>query len=451
MRSLTAKLLLAFVVVGLTGTAVFATLAGVATVGEFGRFMFNQRSESLVDNLAAYYGDTGGWDGLPEAMPFGDFSEFPGRRQGMPPFIPYVLVDHSNRIVVPGHGYQAGEVLPADILQGGFPIEVEGQVVGRLVVERGAFGANPRENQFVDQFLLTLGLGALAGTAIAVVLGVILARSLTRPLRELTAAAHKVESGDLDTSVAVRSSDELGELAAAFNQMNANLARARDLRRQMTADIAHELRTPISIILGHADAMSEGVLPSTSDTVDLIREEAYRLERLVDDLRILSLVEAGEMPLKLDRIQPEQLLKKATSAHQTLAEEKAITIEVDVAGQLPPIRVDPDRMIQVIGNLLSNALRYTPAEGTIRVDASRESDSLQISVADEGSGISPEDLPLVFDRFYRGDKSRHREGGGSGLGLAIAKSIVEAHGGSIRAENLAGRGAAFILELPLST
>jgi signal transduction histidine kinase len=408
MRSLTAKLLLALVVVGLTGTAVVATLAGVATVSEFGRFMFNQRSESLVDNLAAYYGDTGGWDGLPEAMPLGGTFGFPGRRHGMQPFIPYVLVDRSHRIVVPGRGYQAGETLPADILEGAFPIEVDGQEIGQVVIERSAFGVNPGENQFVDQFLWTLGLGAFGGTAVAVALGVVLARSLSRPLRELTAAARRVESGDLGTPVPVRSSDELGDLAAAFNQMDAKLARARDLRQQMTADIAHELRTPISIILGHADALSEGVIPSTSETIDVIREESYRLERLVDDLRTLSLVEAGELPLELDRIHPQKLLKKASAAHRTLADEKGITIEVVASDQLQAIQVDPDRMNQVLGNLLNNALRYTPEEGTIHVHASSEPNCVQISILDEGPGIDAEDLPFVFDRFYRGDRlSRH--------------------------------------------
>jgi signal transduction histidine kinase len=449
MRSLTVKLLLAFIVVGLTGTALVAMLAGIATVGEFGQFMFKQRSESLADDLAAYYLETGGWEGLPEAFPLGNFRAFRGRREGLSPHVPYLLADQSNQIVVPSGAYQVGEPLPASLLEGGVPIEVEGQEVGRLVMEPGAFGVDPAENQFIDRMLLTLGLGAVGGTAVAVILGILLARSLSRPLRELTAAARQIESGDLDTEVPVRSSDELGQLAKAFNQMNANLARARDLRQQMTADIAHELRTPISIILGHAEAMGEGVLPSTAETIEVIREEAGRLERLVNDLRTLSLVEAGELALELERTTPEKLLQTASAAYRTLAEEKRVSIELVVSDQLPALDVDTDRMNQVLGNLLSNALRYTPEGGSIRLEASPHSEGLQIRVIDAGPGIDSEDLPFVFDRFYRADKSRHREGTGSGLGLAIAKSIVEAHGGSIRAESPAGDGAAVVLELPL--
>jgi signal transduction histidine kinase len=290
----------------------------------------------------------------------------------------------------------------------------------------------------------------VGGAAAAIVLGVVLARSLTRPLRELTLGARAVAAGELDTQVPVRSSDELGELAEAFNQMNSDLTNARDRRRQLTADVAHELRTPLSVILAHSEGIQEGVLDASGENISVIREEALRLERLVEDLRMVSLVESGEIMLEFGEYDPAALIERTTASYRSLAREKNIDLEVSTGDELPAIRIDFDRMGQVLGNLVSNAVRHTPEGGSVLISAYENNGAIEIQVIDSGSGIDPEALPHVFERFYRGDKSRHRDGTRSGLGLAIAKSLIEAQGGTIRAESQLGEGTTILLQIPKS-
>src|SRR5690606_37734532 len=222
------------------------------------------------------------------------------------------------------------------------------------------------------------------------------------------------------------------------------------LRRQMTADIAHDLRTPLSLILGHAEALSDGVLPPTPETFDVIHDEARRLNRLVEDLRLLSLAEAGELTLAQRLVPPQSLLERAVVAHAPAAQQKRIALGFDAPSNLPDVLVDPDRMAQVLDNLVGNALRYTPENGRIQLKARQVGTAVQLQVEDSGPGMDAAELAHVFDRFYRGDKSRQRHEGGSGLGLAIARSIVGGHNGRIWAESAPGQGATFIIELPLA-
>jgi signal transduction histidine kinase len=327
--------------------------------------------------------------------------------------------------------------------------------VGRLFVARDSIrgGLAAAELLFLNRVNRAVILGTLGATTLALLLGILLARTLTRPLRELTKATRAVAQGDLDQQVPVRSEDELGQLAASFNQMNARLARARDLRRQMTADIAHDLRTPLSVILGHAEALNEGVLPPTQQTFGVIHEESLRLSRLVDDLRILTLGEAGELPLALRFESPDMILQRASRAYAPPTQQRKITLAVQVSSDLPDVSVDPDRIAQLMDNLLENAIHFTPEHGQITLRAMSQSDSdphmVLIEVYNSGLGIGADELPHIFDRFYRGDKSRlRRDEGGSGLGLAIAKTIVQAHGGHIWAESEPGKGARFIFSLP---
>jgi signal transduction histidine kinase len=317
-------------------------------------------------------------------------------------------------------------------------------LVATAAVRRGLAGA---ELLFLARVNQAVIFASLIATAVALLLAVLLARTLTRPLRELTAATRAVAKGDLAHKVPVRSEDELGELAVSFNLMNTELAQAQELRHQMTADIAHELGTPLSLILGHSEALSEGVLPPQPETFHVIHDEARRLSGLVDDLRTLSLAEARELPLTRRPASPRALLERAAAAHAPRAKQGNILLQLGADKQLPDVNVDSDRMAQVLDNLLGNAFRYTPAGGEIRLSASPGLDGVRLSIQDSGPGIPAGELPYVFERFYRGDKSRQRHEGGSGLGLAIARSIVEAHDGRIWAESEPGRGATFIIEL----
>jgi signal transduction histidine kinase len=230
--------------------------------------------------------------------------------------------------------------------------------------------------------------------------------------------------------------------------MNSNLARARDLRRQMTADIAHELRTPLSVILGHTEAIKDNVMPPSQEAFDVIRDETMRLSSMVEDLRTLSLAEAGELSFEPRSYSIVRLLDDIATAYGPRAKAKSIEVMVTTAVSKEDAILDPDRMTQVLRNLMENALRFTPEGGRITLSAENISGNrLEIRVKDTGPGVEPEKLEFLFDRFYRGDESRQREEGSSGLGLAIAKSIVEGHGGTIRAESAPGQGMTFVVRL----
>lgn len=275
---------------------------------------------------------------------------------------------------------------------------------------------------------------------IALVVGVFLARMLTRPIKDLTTAARRMAEGELEQQVAVRSQDEIGELAQAFNLMSQQIARANQLRRQMTADIAHDLRTPLTVIAGYIESMRDGVLQPTPQRLDLIYQEIERLQKMVSDLRMLSQADAGELNLYPRPIPPLALLRRAASLFQHHADQAGVRLRVEEGAETRLIRVDEDRMMQVMDNLISNALRYTPPGGEVTLRVRQELNRVILQVEDTGSGIPPEDLPRIFERFQRVDASRHSESGGSGLGLAIVKALVEAQGGKVIAESEVGKG-----------
>jgi signal transduction histidine kinase len=290
---------------------------------------------------------------------------------------------------------------------------------------------------------------ALAASALALLIGVILARTISRPVRELTLATRAMATGNLNQKVKVRSKDELGELASSFNQMSTDLVESNRQRRQMTADIAHDLRTPLSVILGYTEALSDAILQGTPDIFEVIHDEAQHLSHLIEDLRTLSLADAGELTIVLRPTPPQSLLERTAAAHRVQVQQQDVSLEVETPADLPEVAVDPERMAQVLGNLVSNALRYTPQNGRIVLSAQAQADDLLLQVRDSGSGIASEDLPHIFERFYRSDKSR-AQNGQSGLGLPIAKSLVEMHGGTLSAESVPGQGTTFTIRLPLT-
>jgi signal transduction histidine kinase len=448
MRSLAFKLTLAFLLVGLIGAMLMAFFLWQNTQRRFDQFVADRDRFSSVNILAQYYQANGSWDGVETVFGRGRFRALgPYSRRGA-----LVLVDAGGQVVF-SQGDQREIIQLLRHLRGrAVPIEVDGVVVGHLLADPLSFRPLPGspEAVFLTGMTRAITLSALGATAIALVLGILLARTLTRPIRELTVATRTLAKGDLGQQVAVRTQDEMGELATSFNQMSADLAQASQLRRQMTADIAHELRTPLSLILGYTESLSDGKLPATQETFDIMHDEAQHLSRLIDDLRTLSLADAGELPLNRRSVDPGSLLERTRLAHAPEAQRRGISIQVEVAPDLPQVEVDPGRIAQVLENLMSNALRYTPEGGQVILSAGAGGNSVNLHVQDNGVGIPPEDLPYVFDRFYRADESRRRHEGESGLGLAIAKSIVDAHAGTLSVDSVPGEGTTFTVVLPVA-
>src|SRR5512139_3826326 len=347
MRSISTKLILAFLSIGIISVTIIFLTARWNTRQEFIRFLTEQDRSNIVDQLTEYYENYGTWAGA-------EFYLYPtdGHQglDGRPPRrIPFILTDPRGAVLIANDRYNVGDKVPTSDLKQGVPITEDGKVVGVLVpVPMPTFEGQPREVEFIQRINLYLLYGALVGMVIALLLGIILSRTLTRPIRELTRATHAVSEGDLTQQVPVRSRDELGELAMAFNRMSSELARSVNVRRQMTADIAHELRTPLSLILGHAEAVHDGVLPPSPENFEIIREEAGRLEHLVDDLRTLSLADAGELSISLEPVPPQKLLHEVASLYQFEAQRRNLALNVQVTSPLPELQLDPGRLTQVL-------------------------------------------------------------------------------------------------------
>ena len=446
MRSISSKLILAFLSIGIISVTIIFLTARWNTRAEFIRFLTDQDRTDVVAQLTNYYAENGTWVGAEIIWYEPNGHQQPGYRP--PHRTPFTLTDQNGVVLIPNDHYKTGERVPESSLKEGVAITQQGRIVGVLVPMPEPFEGQPRELEFIERINLALFYGALIGAVIALLLGVFLSSTITRPIRELTKATHAVSEGDLTQQVPVRSKDELGELAQAFNKMSTELSRSVNARKQMTADIAHELRTPLSLILGHAEAVHDGVLPPSVENFEIIREETTRLEHLVNDLRILSLADAGELSINTQTIEPQRLMLEVASLYQHQAQQKNVSMETDVAPYLSKIEVDPGRMTQVLTNIMDNALRHTPVGGQIVLAAKESVDSVELSVQDSGPGLGAEDLARIFERFYRADPSRQRDDGGSGLGLAIARSIVQAHGGQLSAESEPGKGLKVIVVLP---
>lgn len=445
MRSLSFKLTLAFLVVGIAGAALVALLVGIRTRIEFNSFVDSQSHVDMANALADYYEENGSWDNL---------YEFVRRDSAFRIHDTRLIILDNHDIVLYGLGPdQDGQPYPFDYMPPTLPIEVNGTTVGQLLMEPDdSYKAPPTQFSPEDSFLrnVNIAAGISAGIAgvFALALGLMLARTLTRPIRELTAVTQTMADGKLGQQVNVRSRDEIGELAHSFNQMSQDLADASRLRKQMTADIAHDLRTPLTVLRGYTEGLKKGSLGGSEKLFNVMHEEVLLLQHLVEDLRTLSLADAGELKLNKRAIDPKALLERTGLAYIMQAEEKGLALRVEAPSNLPAIHVDGERMTQVLNNVVSNALRYTSAGEIVLSGAVANSDVL-LEVRDTGAGIPAEELPFIFNRFYRADQSRHRTiDGASGLGLAIAKAIVEAHEGKIAAVSQPGTGTTFIITLP---
>jgi signal transduction histidine kinase len=339
-----------------------------------------------------------------------------------------------------------------DLEYASVPIVRDGTVVQivfavQSAIEPGIVGRVAATASFLLEFWAQFLIAGALGAGISLVIARWLARGMTQPLRDMAAAARRLERGDYSTRVNVRSLDEVGQLAAAFNRMSAELEDLERSRRDLVANVSHELKTPIAAIRAHLENLADGVEEADPRTLQVMLSQTERLSRLVDQLLDLSRLESGEVPFTREVVAIAPLVARVISEITIGRAISDITLEADVPAGLAA-EADPERIHQVLFNLVDNAVRFTPPGGDITITARSRDERVEVRVADTGVGIAAEHLPRVFERFYRVDASRSRDDGGTGIGLAIARSIVEGHGGRIVAESDPGHGSAFTFDLP---
>jgi signal transduction histidine kinase len=457
----------------LVGSLVISILTSQATQKAFN--LYTTRSgqvwaERLAPVLADYYTQNDGWQDVDTILQTSFSSQYApsgtgnmmgqGRGNGMMEYLDQrlILVDAKGIVISDTLNKLVGTQITKTEIQNGTSISVKNKLVGTLIITPNNLTqtGSPAGTFLASVNQAIIGSAIIAG-AIALIIGALLFFQITAPLRELKKVATAIASGDLTQRVNIHSNDEFGELGNTFNQMAENLSNAEDQRQHLMADVAHELRTPLAAIQGTLEGMQDGFLPLDNEQLTALHSEATLLNRLIGDLRLLSLAESGQLKLELQNIEPGDLFQQIIERTKPQAIQKHISIKTDIQANLPEISVDPDRITQIMNNLISNAMRYTAENGTITVQSHFNTDTrfLETSVIDTGTGIDQENLPFVFNRFYRADKSRSRSSGGSGLGLAIVKQLVEAHGGKVTVEspvfqgkNKQGFGTKFCFSLP---
>lgn len=459
-RSLQGKLILSYLAIALITVLVVSALVRLTSGQSLMNLVVQQQTARLKEQVQTYYSANGTMEGFFDyyiqagyAEP-GSFASGPAQPGGpgdMPPEKREVrglhgLVDAEYRALIPTFRYEVGQVVPAEMIQQATAVEVDGQTVAWILPDTSfEFKLSAEEELFLQRTSLAIGLAAVAGVLAAVAMGFLLAERLLKPIRRLTQASQALAGGDLQQQVPVTSQDELGRLTLTFNQMSADLLKADEQRKRLTADITHDLSTPLQIIAGYMEMLEAGDVSLTPERVEIIKTEIEHLRRLVGDLSTLTQVEAGGLDIQLQAVQPATLLEKVYHAYQPIAARQGVTLALETPGQMPAIWVDEGRMLQVLKNLVENALRYTPQAGKITLSAA-VGEEVRLCVSDNGAGIDTEDLPYVFDRFYRADKARGANSGKMGLGLAICKALVTAQGGAITAQSEGkGQGTTIII------
>lgn len=432
---------------GMVLAAVFVVaLAGIIIGRPDPRFGPPPVSRELAKELADHYQAQHSWAGS-ELLLIGAQTAL---REQFGWRAAFFLVDADNHVIYHPQPGQVGQALrvrrPSPLL----PVQVTGQTIGYLGVEPG-FGRPPAGSFGPIGFLgrSLFGAAAIAGLG-GVIFGVLMSRSLTAPLNNLSEAARAIGTRKFNRRVEEKGSDEVIAVARAFNEMAASLEHAEQLRHNLLADVAHELRTPLSVLQGNLRAILDEVYPLSQEEMARLYEHTRFLSRLVNDLHELAQAEAGQLPLHRQEADLAHLVKTSAETFRPSAEAKGVSLQTELPVDPPLLRLDEARLRQVLQNLLANALRHTPAGGVITLRLTPEPGQVRLVVADTGEGIAAEHLPYVFDRFYRADPARSRDRGGAGLGLAIARAIVEAHEGQINVTSagVAGQGCTFTIQLP---
>jgi two-component system sensor histidine kinase BaeS len=448
-RSFAVRLVAAFAGVGIAAAAITAILVNVLFASRFTSYLESQQHQTrseLVASLGASYRRSAGWD-LTDLRSLESLALADGGTMR--------LLDAGGHVVWDPSAGPAGRMATIHRAMMGnpalgptrrLPIVIGQTRVGTAVVREPILGVLPQDVAFRSSVNRTLLLGGVVAAVVALSLGFVLARRATAPARELTRAARALASGDHAERVDFDAKDELGEMARAFNAMADTIEQEDELRRSFASEVAHELRTPLAILQTQVEGMQDGVVGADDAALESLHEETLRLSRLVADLETLASADAARFSLRLQHTSLRSLLEDACAEFQGpfAAESVSLTTSLDDA----LVDVDPTRIHQVVSNLLSNALKFTPAGGEVRLSSETRANVAVVRVSDTGAGIVPSDVEHVFDRFFRGSGVRT---GGSGIGLAVARELVLAHGGSIQVESTAGIGTTFTVRIPLAS
>ena len=440
------RLLLSYlIVVGLTVALLGGTVRWV-TARTFTRYLTDQasvHSRMLPAMLATHYARYDGWQGAQAIID-----------QAVPLIgAPVDLADATGRIVAATEPGRVGGKLVEEGAALKLPVlGPDGRSLGTVYVGR-TLDQQRADAAFLAAVSRGLVLAGLTVALLAAVAGWLLARSISRPLAEMHRAAARVAGGDYAVRVSDRGPEEIGALGRAFNRMAEGMAGVEAMRRRLVADVSHELRTPLTVLRGYLEGLRSGRIAdrqSAEQAFSAMEAETGNLLRLVDDLRNLAALDAGAGALDLALVQPGWLVQRALQRVAPLAEAKAVQLAAELPDTLPLVVGDEERLGQVLFNLLDNAIRHTPADGSVTVAASSDGPILTLTVRDTGAGIAPEHLPYVFERFFRADAARSRgDSPGTGIGLAIVRATVEAHGGTVRVKSTPGQGSAFSVHLPV--
>ncbi|HNS62991.1 MAG TPA: ATP-binding protein [Anaerolineaceae bacterium] len=458
-HSLKAKLILSYLAVALITVLVVSVFIRLTSGQSLMNMVAEQETAQLKEAVQSYYTTNKTLDGFFDAYIQNNMqiqNPPPPGGYEVPPVMRDIrgihgLVDTEYRTLIPMFGFELGVVMPEEMIKDAIPVEVDGETVAWILPDKKfQFNLSKEEQLFLQRTTWAIAMAALAGVLVAVAMGFLLAGGMLKPIRRLTAAAQSLAHGDLQQQVPVTSQDELGLLTSTFNQMSTDLAEADQKRKRMTADITHDLSTPLQIISGYMELLEDGEVTLSPQRIDIIKTEIEHLRRLVGDLTTLTQAEAGGLDIQIHPVHPGILMERIYQAYQPICARQGVELVLDIPEAVPAIQVDEGRMMQVLKNLVENALRYTPGGGRITL-AVQIAEQVELKVIDGGSGIEPEDLPYVFDRFFRADKARGANSGKMGLGLAICKALVTAQGGTILAES-AGRdqGTTIVIRFPSS-
>lgn len=454
--SVRSKLMAAFLFISLLTALFIYVLVILTSEQRIQTLTRDYQMQEMSQEVQHWYAAEGDWQGFADYFkqlhPPRPARQWPAKQSAQESELPqgvsrrHGLVAADGKALLRYLNYQPGETVARVYLAKATPVSYQGQTIAWIIPPDVVGLSLDSEMQvFFDNFLQILQWAVVVAVLVSVLLGLLLARLLLKPVESLNRAAQSIARGNLAQSIPVYADDEIGDLSHAFNKMSQDLFNADKQRRQLTADITHDLGTPVQVISGYIEMAQDGALDLDASRIDTIATELVHVQRLLKDMSLLSETDAKTLSLQMAKTDVGAVLQRVVCLYQQACQERRIALCLDCHDTAASVVLDEERLVQVVGNLISNAMRYTPPGGEIRLQTYEQEGHLFIEVIDTGSGIDPQDLPYIFDRFYRSDRARAGDSGKSGLGLAISRGLVENMGGVISAYSDGKNGSCFQL------